>query len=367
MNVKISGFAVSLGALMALGAAAPASAQTTTRIVLTTANGDCTATTADPQGLHLAPGSTDLVASGVTLSGTACGGSGVTAPTSVTLSAPSTATIGVAFAIAWTSQGGAPATCTGTATKDGVDAGAVPGWTTTTSVVSPRTVTASAAGAYVFKLTCANSAGNAFGTANVTVTTQPGSGDDCPATILSNPAIPTSQVLTRLTTSNISYGIYPAARPGVDITKWENVWGHGSVTDNVTAWPGPLSSSPVIRDFGRNTYLAAKFHTPATFTPTIPFGQYQHAPNPPGPSVTASISTTCANFAPGPQAYCTISAWPDDTSSGLQWTSPASPNGSYCKLQPNTDYYLNMKFTDPTSTESCTDATCAVYLQQTHN
>ena len=365
MNVKIPCLTLA-AAVVLLGVAGSATAQTsTTRIVLTTANGDCVATTSDPQGVHLATGSTDLVASGVTLSGTACGGNVVPAPTSLVLSAQSPSLVNTAVVVSWTTQGGAPTSCTGTVTKDGASLATLAGWTDVSTTVSPRTITPTATGTYVLTLTCGNSAGSTSGSKTVQVNTVPSG--DCPATILSDPSNQASQPLTRLMTSNISYGIYPSARPNMDVTSWDNIWGHGSTTDAGLAWPGPGSASPVIRDFGRTTYLAAKFHVPAGYA-TTHFGQYAHAINPPGPPVSASISRTCGDFAPALGVGCLVTAWPDDLSTHLQWKVQTT-NTSFCSLLPDTDYYLNMKLTDPTSTEACDlgATSCIVYLQHTHN
>lgn len=184
----------------------------------------------------------------------------------------------------------------------------------------------------------------------------------CPATIVSN-----GQALTRLTTSRITYGIYQEPVRIADTRNWENIWGHNSSTDNVTLWPGPTSTSPVIRDFGRTTYLAAQFHVPAGFSTTA-FGQYAHANNPGGPPVTASFSKICGDFSPQPGTGCVVQNWPDDNSSALFWKSQ-SQNTSFCPLQPNTDYYLNMKLSDPATTTWCpaSSATCFAYLTQFHN
>ena len=354
-----------LAALLLLLLAAPVSAQNTATIILTTATGDCTATTTDPLGLHLLANSNvgAVGANGVTLSGAACGGGSVpNPPTGLVLTPQSSPIAGSAFTVSWTIQGGTPTECDGTANGGTVDP--LSTWITVTSPTpQTRTLTALTAGTYQLTLDCFNQGGH--DPASVSVTVLPVDNGGCPATILSGGL--GSQALTRLTTSTISYGIYPTPTRTADTRNWENIWGHASSTDNVTLWPGPDSSTPVIRDFGRTTYLAAQFHVPAGFSTTA-FGQYGHANNPPGPPVTASFSTTCGDFSPQPGTGCVVQQWPDDLSSALFWKSQ-STNPSFCPLQPDTDYYLNMKLSDPATTTWCSagSATCVVYLQQLHN
>jgi hypothetical protein len=346
-----------LAALLLLLLAAPVSAQNTATIILTTVTGDnCVATTTDPLGLHLLADGTTVGATSVTLSGAACGGGSVPSPTGLALTGPQSSPIaGSVFTVSWTIQGGTPTECDGTAT---LPVGG--GWTTVTSPTpQTRSVTASTAGAYTLTLDCFNQGGHDV--ASVPVTVLPADNGGCPATIYTG-----NQALTRLTTSTISYGIYDLTRTA-DTRNWENIWGHVSNTDNAQLWPGPTSSQPVIRDFGRTTYLAAQFHVPAGFSTTA-FGQYLHANNPPGPPVTASFSTTCGDFSPQPGTGCVVQQWPNDFSSALFWKSQ-SQNPSFCPLQPDTDYYLNMKLSDPATTTWCSagSATCYVYLQQLHN
>jgi hypothetical protein len=171
-----------------------------------------------------------------------------------------------------------------------------------------------------------------------------------------------------ITQSDISYSIYPAARFDVDVTNWDNIWGTASVNGPTTPWPGPTAASPVIRDFTRDGYLAAKFHVPAGFSPTH-FGQFAHSINPPGPPVRVSYSLICGDFDPAPGLGCGVTEyWPDNLSTGLAWKIN-SANPSFCALQPDTDYYLNIALVDPLTTDQCVmaNATCLVYLQHTHN
>jgi hypothetical protein len=168
--------------------------------------------------------------------------------------------------------------------------------------------------------------------------------------------------------SSISYGIYPEpTRPWVSLAQWENVWGAASATATIQLWPGPNSASPVFY-LERTKYIAAKFHVPAGFA-TTKFGQYAHAPNPPGPNIDAAYSTRCGDFSPQPGTGCVATDWTISlTEQHLLW-KVGSLNPSFCGLKPNTDYYLNIRFHDPFSSEQCGIGSqqCQVYLQHTHN
>src|SRR5215469_12818055 len=62
--------------------------------------------------------------------------------------------------------------------------------------------------------------------------------------------------LTLLRTSDIYYA--PAGtRPRVDVTEWNNLWGHIDATDGMTFWPGVPGASPTIMTFGKTSYLGA--------------------------------------------------------------------------------------------------------------
>jgi hypothetical protein len=181
-------------------------------------------------------------------------------------------------------------------------------------------------------------------------------------------ALPDGTLRTQITESHISYSIGSAQRFDMDMTKWESIWGAASTVGAVAPWPGPNSASPVIRQFTRDGYIAAKFHVPAGFSPTR-FGQYVHAINPPGPPIRVSYSLICGDFDPAPGMGCGVTEyWPDNLSTGLAWKIN-SANPSFCALQPDTDYYLNIALVDILTTDQCPIAnpSCFVYLQHTHN
>ncbi|MFC4819472.1 hypothetical protein [Dokdonella ginsengisoli] len=155
---------------MLLASGSSAHAQAVVRMT-TTQQTSCVATT-DASGLQLVPGSTDLQATGVSLSGTGCGGSGgQTDDYQVAVTAPPTATVGGSFNVTW-SASSAATSCTYGGSTSGVS-----GWNVGASACTgaacagshnvPVTITSS--GAYTFGVTCTNSTGTASAGVNAGV------------------------------------------------------------------------------------------------------------------------------------------------------------------------------------------------------
>ena len=126
----------------------------------------------------------------------------------------------------------------------------------------------------------------------------------------------------------------------VDVTEWENIWGHATPYDSTAPWPGRGNSAPVIADFGKTTYIAAHFYVPPG-APLTWLGWITHTDYNYGHNLTAAISTECGDFSPSARA-CYIEGM-----SGLPIVPWRTNTGSFCRLQPNTDYYLNLRMTDP--------------------
>jgi hypothetical protein len=101
-----------------------------------------------------------------------------------------------------------------------------------------------------------------------------------------------------------------------------------------------MNSAPVIMDFGKDTYIAAHFHVPAGAPPTW-LGWITHTDYVYGHNLTAAISTSCGDFSPAAQA-CYVQA-----TSGQSLVPWRTKTGNFCRLQSNTDYYLNLKMTNP--------------------
>jgi hypothetical protein len=342
---------VSLLPVVAFAVAGTTQAQVT--IHLTTAQQTNCDVVTDANGLRLVPGSTDLSATGVTLSGTGCGGIAPPTPNNFPLTAPATAVTGTSFAVSWNVSGAT--SCTGSANLNGSSV-ILPGWTDVTSTTSPRNATATAAGTYTLSLACSNSGGSATSLpATVAVTQGGGGGDSCPAT-----------PRTRVTTSDIHYLPEPPAhvRPGVQITQWDNIWGHINETDGITPWPGVAGASPTIWTIGKTQYVAAKFHTGALTTTN---GFFKNVSYGAGPNLDMAISQNCGDFAPT-EAACLKSDVPSSDTALVFWRLDTVVSSSYCHLTPNSDYYVNIQFHDPATTgPGCSGGTCKSTIQAYHN
>jgi len=348
-----------LTAALTLLAASPyASAQVRVQITTVPANGfpstNCVMTT-DANGLSLVPGSTDLQATGVSFSPVGCGqGNAAPAPTpdNFALTGPASANINQAFNVSWAVSNAS--TCTGSASLNGSSA-SLPGWTDVTTATSPRTVTASVVGTYTLTLRCSNAAvpPASVNSQPLTIVVSQTGGGSCQA-----PA-----GLTRLLTSNITYGaVNLSARPNVAVTEWDNIWGHGNTTDGITPWPGVTGSSPVMRQFGRTNFVAAHFNTGAHASPTS--GWIIYPTNIGGPNIDIAISPTCGDFSANvPNPGCSIQNAASDDSRAISWKFTSGNTTSYCNLQPNTDYYVNIKLHDPTSPVECaaSASVCPLY------
>jgi len=319
----------------------PAHAQVTIQLT-TTQQTACTVVT-DAHGLTLVPGGTNLQATGVTLSGPGCGGAGGGTPPSppnFLLTLPVTGNVGTSFQVSWSVTNAT--SCTGSADLGGSSA-SLPGWTDVSTATSPRQVTANAPGAYTLRLTCSNAAGSVTSTPGVIAITQTG-GDTCPST-----------PLTRMAVGTIRYpnwGNGTGTRTNVDLTQFDNIWGHLNNVDSITPWPGVSGTQPAIMNWNRSQYAAAKFHVPANQS-IHQYGNFGYGTYYSGPSMTLAISQTCGDFSPtNPVCVSTHGAG----ESFRKWVINPFTNG--CPLTPNTDYYVNIKMADPNTTECGSDGVC---------
>ena len=143
----------------------------------------------------------------------------------------------------------------------------------------------------------------------------------------------------RQTRANISLGGFTLTN--VDVTQWDNVWGRSNIFDPPIPWPGLAVSAPIILDFGESTYMSLRFHVPID-SPQNRFGWLTHTEYNYGKDLTAAISSDCGDFNP-PSSVCH-----NETVSGqnlVPWRIASS--GGFCLLTPDTDYFLNLKITDP--------------------
>ena len=327
-----------------------ANAQVTIHLTTTT-QATCTVTT-DASGLRLGANGTDLTATGVTLSGTGCGGGGgAPSPNNFPLVVlPAAPITGTPFTVSWAVTGAT--SCSGSASLNGSST-SLSGWTDVTTASSPRTVAASTAGTYSLSLTCSNTSGSVTSAPATVVVSQGAGGDSCPVA-----------PRTRATSSDIHYLPEPPAhvRHAVDITAWDNIWGHINETDDVTPWPGVSGASPTIWSIGKTQYLAAKFHV----GPSVTSGFYKSVSYGAGPIIDAAISQTCGDFTPA-DVGCIATSISSQDQAFMHWKLAPGDN-FHCGLQPNTDYYFNMQFHDITTTgPGCSGDFCKITIQHTHN
>ncbi|MBO9665105.1 hypothetical protein [Dokdonella sp.] len=266
---------------------------------------------------------------------------------------PSPATVNQPFKVTWNVQNATR--CDGTVVSG---PGTLPGWTTPTDASGTRAnIVAATAGAYVLKLECSNTYGSVTSQqTTVNVGTTPTS---CPG-----PA-----GMTRLTTSNISYGQPIGAgdptRSNVNVTEWSNIWGFTSPSGTTpVSWPGVRGASAVIRGFGRDKFVAAHFNTgssPTTLNGYFVYGALAQ------PNLDMRISTVCGDFSPNTENAACLADGPNHTgiagdgNASMHWDR-LTTNSTYCHLTPNTDYYLNIKVHDPVNTNNCGGTTCPIWL-----
>lgn len=269
------------------------------------------------------------------------GSSSPPSPNNFVLTVPAIGTTGSPFQVSWAVTGAT--SCSGSASVNGSSVN-LPGWTDVTSPTSPRTATASIAGLYTLGMTCSNSFGSVT-SLPATITIQQGD-TSCPA--------------GRQTVGNLFYPPSQTLRNNVDLTLWDNIWGHNSTTDPVVPWPGFPGSNPVIKNFDKTQYVAAKLHVPADLGYQ---GFYKNISYNGGPNLTMSISETCGDFTPT-QSACLREDIPSGDQGMVYWRQATGTN-FYCHLDANTDYYVNIKLTDPTADgPNCTPSgTCYVHVQ----
>ena len=162
----------------------------------------------------------------------------------------------------------------------------------------------------------------------------------------------------RVVRSDISYAIGSAGtRHNVDLTAFENIWGHSTDTDSTMMWPGRPGSSTIIEDFDRYGYVAAKFHTPPGLPITL-FGMFKNVQYPTGPSLDFSISEQCADFYPQ-QSGCLATDIVGSDAVLVSWRTQLS--NYFCVLEPDTDYFVNMRLATPDNDPMCRGPYCLVH------
>lgn len=136
----------------------------------------------------------------------------------------------------------------------------------------------------------------------------------------------------------------PYNRMGVDLTDFAALFGHASTVDGVIPFPGRANSQPSIVVFPKTGYVALHFRVPAGFSP-YRFGWISRQEYNYGQDLTSSISTTPGDFNPA-TAHEVINGLSGQALSFWRASAHAANRGVI--LQPDVDYYYNLKMTDPT-------------------
>jgi len=217
-----------------------------------------------------------------------------------------------------------------------------------------NTLTASADGAYTFKVTCAKT-GNPTTVSSQATTT---------ATTVSQGSCVAPSGVTRQTSAKLDYNGIGVS--GVDVTQFKKIFGYTGSTTTYTDWPGVYNqqSGPFI---GKNQYIAAQFTVPSNKSNV--WGRYQIIQQG-GTTSRASItiSTSCGDLSATANAispYCVL----DDggANASVTWSTYASNDSlgdGTCRLTPGQTYYLNILMAPlSTPTQSfCETNTCELFM-----
>jgi len=135
-------------------------------------------------------------------------------------------------------------------------------------------------------------------------------------------------------------------RYNVDVTNWDNIWGHATALDAVVPFPGRANAVPIFLNFDPAGYVAAHFDVPIGMLPNtygwIAQTEYNHEAD-----LTAAISPVCGDFSPAAQ-HCFSQG--TGGANLVPWSVP--PPNTFCALQPGVGYYLNLKVTDSSGCEA---------------
>lgn len=140
-------------------------------------------------------------------------------------------------------------------------------------------------------------------------------------------------------------------RYNVDVTQWDNIWGHATALDAVVPFPGRSNAVPIFLNFDPSSYIAAHIDVPAGMQPNtygwIAQTEYNHEAD-----LTAAISTSCGDFSPAAQTCFSQGIGGGNL---VPWAIP--PPNTFCPLQPGVGYYLNLKVVN---SSECASSTCVV-------
>ena len=182
-------------------------------------------------------------------------------------------------------------------------------------------------------------------------------GYQCPLSI----STPTGTRTLRRTSDIIYLPNEGHIRHAVNVTAWDNIWGHISELDGLTDWPGVAGASPTIRSLGKREYIGAKFHTPPDLLPNMR-GWYKHVMYSGGPPIDFAISRICGDF--DPAAGCSAYNARADDNTMVSWRTSGTTTAYQCTLAPDTDYYVNIRITDPNVNDvNCSGSNCYSTIQ----
>ncbi len=160
----------------------------------------------------------------------------------------------------------------------------------------------------------------------------------------------------RILSSDVRYD-FTGTIVGVDVTQFANLWGRISAIDPPVAWPGVAGVAPTIEQFTRTGYIAAAFHTPAEMPETLT-GMFVNVSYGAGPALDVSIGG-CGDFSSALGA-CYVPDTPAVDSPMMHWRTQG-PTSFFCIVAPDTDYYLNLRLSDPDDDAgSCSADSCGV-------
>ena len=179
----------------------------------------------------------------------------------------------------------------------------------------------------------------------------------CPESI----ATPTGTRTLRHTSDIIYLPNAGHVRHGVTVTKWDNIWGHITELDGITTWPGVAGASPTIESLGKHQFIGAKFHTPPDMLPNLR-GWYKHVMYGGGPPIDFAISRLCGDF--DTAAGCSATNAPANDNTMVSWRANGTTTAYQCGLAPDTDYYVNIRISNPNVTgPDCSGEYCWSTIQ----
>jgi hypothetical protein len=165
---------------------------------------------------------------------------------------------------------------------------------------------------------------------------------------------------TRMLHSSIAYGAqhYPV-RPFVDVTQWDTIWGYNGLEPAPPHdWPGVTGSAPTLMQFRRGYYIAAHFHTPANPQPGLA-GRFVNPTANNGPPLTMAISRVCGDFSRHlPTPGCLKQSVPSSDWPMVYWQFAHTSPSTACNLEPDSDYWVNLMQSDPSSPIECMGQVC---------